>query len=341
MLRPQFAREQVSDLELEERHVQVMMRAIPVDAKSRWSEKVDLQVLFFRLTLDSATEFLFGQSSDSQLAALLEKERPKSDSKPTARDEVLFADAFDASQKALATRLRFADKYWLYNSAAFRSANKICHQFIDHYVELALKGNVNDPEKEDRAGGSKKEKYVFLNALAAQTRDPIELRSQLLNILLAGRDTTASFLGWLFYLLARHPSVFHRLRASIISDFGTYNHPAEISFANIKSCHYLQDCLNETLRLFPVVPMNIRFATKDTTLPVGGGADGKAPVFVRKGQQVDYSVHVMHRRKDLWGDDADEFKPERWTGRKVGWEYLPFNGGPRICIGREFSPFPP
>jgi len=48
-------------------------------------------------------------------------------------------------------------------------------------------------------------------------------------------------------------------------------------------------------------------------------------------------VHVMHRRRDLWGEDADDFKPERWDGRRPGWEYLPFNGGPRICIGQQFA----
>lgn len=45
----------------------------------------------------------------------------------------------------------------------------------------------------------------------------------------------------------------------------------------------------------------------------------------------------MHRRRDIWGEDADEFKPERWSGRRPGWEYLPFNGGPRICIGQQFA----
>lgn len=85
------------------------------------------------------------------------------------------------------------------------------------------------------------------------------------------------------------------------------------------------------------MPLNIRFATKDTTLPVGGGVEGKDPIFVKEGLQVEYSVYVMQRRKDLWGEDADEFKPERWLGRKTGWEYLPFNGGPRICIGRKCS----
>jgi cytochrome P450 len=45
----------------------------------------------------------------------------------------------------------------------------------------------------------------------------------------------------------------------------------------------------------------------------------------------------MHRRKDLWGEDADMFRPERWESRRPGWEYLPFNGGPRICIGQQFA----
>lgn len=45
----------------------------------------------------------------------------------------------------------------------------------------------------------------------------------------------------------------------------------------------------------------------------------------------------MHRRKDLWGEDADEFRPERWAKHRPGWEYLPFSGGPRVCIGQQFA----
>jgi len=64
--------------------------------------------------------------------------------------------------------------------------------------------------------------------------------------------------------------------------------------------------------LYPVVPGNGRTALVDTTLPVGGGPDGKSPIFIKAGQQVNYQVYVMHRRKDLFGEDASEFKPERW-----------------------------
>lgn len=88
----------------------------------------------------------------------------------------------------------------------------------------------------------------------------------------------------------------------------------------------------------PPVPLNFRVAVKDTSLPVGGGPNGRSPVYVRKGQVVTYSVFAMHRRKDIWGADAEEFRPERWeeNGRR-GWEYLPFNGGPRICLGQQYA----
>ena len=95
------------------------------------------------------------------------------------------------------------------------------------------------------------------------------------------------------------------------------------------------------LRLYPSVPVNSREATKLTILPVGGGPDGKSPVLVRPGQAVGYSVYAMHRRKDIYGEDADQFRPERWEDESlsnIGWGYLPFNGGPRICLGRESLP---
>jgi hypothetical protein len=103
MMRPQFARDQVSDLDLEERHVQNMMRSLDISMQSdKWTGVVDLQVLFFRLTLDSATEFLFGQSVESQLRLLPNQSAKKVDDQ--ADD---FAVAFDRGQMALATRARF------------------------------------------------------------------------------------------------------------------------------------------------------------------------------------------------------------------------------------------
>lgn len=78
---------------------------------------------------------------------------------------------------------------------------------------------------------------------------------------------------------------------------------------------------------------------RDTILPVGGGKDGTSPVFVAKGVQVIYSVYAMHRRVDIYGEDADEYRPERWENGQLRplWGYLPFNGGPRICLGQQYA----
>ena len=67
---------------------------------------------------------------------------------------------------------------------------------------------------------------------------------------------------------------------------------------------------------------NSREAFEDTVLPVGGGPDGKSPLFVPKGRVVAWSVYTMHRRKDYFGEDADEFRPERWETLRPGWEYV-------------------
>lgn len=90
------------------------------------------------------------------------------------------------------------------------------------------------------------------------------------------------------------------------------------------------------LRLYPIIPRNVRTATRDTVLPVGGGPEGNSPVFVAKGQNISFDVYSLHRH-DIYGPDANEFKPERWETIRPGWAYVPFGGGSRICIGQQFA----
>lgn len=320
MLRPSFVRERVSDLELEDRHNHNLHRALPVDLSDGWTTEIDLQPLFFRLTIDSSTEFLFGQSVGSQLASL--PDAPQNHIGESAKG---FDYNFDRAQDYIGKRLRLNNLYWLINPREFRRTVKACHDFIDHYVDVAL----NQPSSAvEKSSGTSKAQYIFLDELAQKVRDPVVLRYELLNILLAGRDTTASLLGWLFLQLSRNPAIYAKLRSAILSSFGSRTSPKEVTFHSLKECSYLQYCMNEALRLHPVVPLNARTAARDTTLPSGGGPQGTDPVYVKKGQQVAYSVYVMHRSKELWGEDAEVFLPERWEGRRHGWEYLPFNGGP-------------
>lgn len=321
MLRPQFSRDQISHLKNMEHHVDKL-----VDILSKPSaDLIDVQSLFFDLTIDTATEFLFGESvcmlsgGNSRIPESYQK----------------FGEAFNRSQNVLSSRMRAQKMYFLVNGKQFREDCKLCKGFANSYVKLALDRTADASEK-------KSDSYVFLDELAKETRDPVLLCDQALNILVAGRDTTASLLSFVFYELALHPEIYSKLREEILEAFGSGQ---EITFEALKRCVYMRHVINEALRLYPTVPFNGRTAIRDTTMPRGGGPDESAPIFVPKGSLISYSVFTMHRNPQVWGPDANEFRPERWNRNEEGlhsttahpWAFLPFNGGPRICLGQQFA----
>lgn len=92
--------------------------------------------------------------------------------------------------------------------------------------------------------------------------------------------------------------------------------------------------------MYPPVPLNNREALVTTLLPTGGGPEGNHPILVRKGEMVVFSQYVNSRVKNIFGEDAAEFRPERWeTGEmeNIGWAHFPFIGGPRLCLGQDFA----
>lgn len=328
MLRPQFARDQVAHVKALEPHIQTFFKHI-LNTKG---QKFDIQKLFFKLTIDSATEFLFGESCGSL----------NDDSVGMGHDEVDFdgkkdfAESFNVSQNYLGSRIVIQNLYFLIDNREFRAANAKVHKFANHYVNKALSLTPDELEKFSNDG------YIFLYELVKQTRDPKVLRDQLLNILLAGRDTTAGLLSFTFFELARNKKVWEKLKEEIYEKFGKGDESRidEITFESLKKAEYLKAVVNEALRMYPSVPQNFRVATKNTSLPRGGGKDHTEPVFIPKGQIVAYSVYATHRDSKYYGKDADTFRPERWfepETKKLGWAFLPFNGGPRICLGQQFA----
>lgn len=359
LLRPQFTRQQISHLETIETHVQNLLQKL----KGHETKPIEVQELFFVMTLDTASEFLFGES-----VSLLTGGNPR------IMNGEEFGSAFNKAQAVLSRRIRLQRFFHLYKPKELDDWCQICKEFVDSFVDIALKNykekkekGIIDEEDEDCERGTEK-KYVFLNEIVKETQDPIILRDQALNIMLAGRDTTSSLLSWVFYMLALHKPVFHRLRQEVVEMFGTGSQKDKesglfepITFENLKRFTYLRHVINETMRLFPIIPINTRTANKDTYLPHGGigpqyteGApfngifEDQHPIFVPKGTIVQYALYALHRHPTFWGDDADIYRPERWfeprpavseDGTRVShaWDFLPFNGGPRICLGQQFA----
>jgi cytochrome P450 len=332
-LKPQFTRDQVSDLEAADRHLQVLFKALPEEDAGGWIESVDIQPLIYRFTMDVSTEFLFGESVNSQSATLHSQD---SGNMKRVQEDMDFAEALTYAQEFIFWRVRLRSFSWLFTTKRFKNACKVCKDFSDKFVRIVLDPN----HKRVPVKAGQEEKFVMLDAMVAETRDPVELRDQILHLLLAGRDTTSALLSWTILLLARHPDEFKKLREIVIQNFGTEDAPTqELTFTSMKACKAITHLLYESMRLYPLLAINSRNASKDTFLPTGGGPDKKQPLAIMKGEQVVYSSYAMHRRHDIWGADADEFHPDRWEGRKLGWEFIPFSGGPRVCLGREYSLF--
>ncbi|KAI1762330.1 putative N-alkane-inducible cytochrome P450 [Hypoxylon sp. FL1150] len=322
LLRPQFAREMISDPQLEEHHLQNLWGRLAADpGTGGWTDTVDLAPLFFKFTLDTATEFIFGTSTNSlrQGDGDEEKKEKKKD----------LSGHFNAAKVWIDKRGALAKFYWLMNSREFKEHCATIHEFADGLVADRL---AHPPEKSG-ADPEKGGRFNLLNELAKETQDPRELRNETLHVLIAGRDTTGCLLGWVVYFLARHPAVFQKLRGLILERFG--DNPAD--FRSLNQVPYLQWIINETLRVVTVIPLNERIALRDTVLPRGGGPDGKSRVFIPEGTQVLIPLYAMQHRKDIWGEDVEEFRPERWESHRPGWEFIPFGAGARKCLGQQFG----
>lgn len=225
LLRPNFARDQVADLEAFERHFKLMLKHIPRDGST-----VDLQQLFFRLTIDSATEFLFNHSTNSLRMVGQEDE---------SNEDFIFGKAFNFAQDDITTRLRLGIFDRFRKNEKGEQAIRICHEYIEKFVDDALHFR-EELDLEKKAGSGKDEKYYFIQEVAKQTTDKKRIRDELINILLAGRDTTASLLSNMFFEIAKRPDIYAKLRDEVSTLGGR-----PPTYEELRNLKYLKHCLNE------------------------------------------------------------------------------------------------
>lgn len=164
-----------------------------------------------------------------------------------------------------------------------------------------------------------------------------DLVNQLMTFLAAGHETTASAMAWAVYLLCKHPNVQKRLREEVRAELPALtDRTRQITSTEIDRLPYLNAVLNETMRVFPPVPLTLREAATDTTI-MGH--------FIPAHTTVVICPWAVNTSADLWGDDARKFNPERWMGpgrtnnggAESNYAITTFLHGPRSCIGKDFA----
>ncbi|KAL0958726.1 hypothetical protein HGRIS_014056 [Hohenbuehelia grisea] len=354
MTRPFFSKERISHFELFGRKADNAIGQ--PKARLREGYAVDIQDIASRYTLDSATEFLFGQNVNSLSAGLpYPYTVPEASSGSHPANE--FARAFGKAQHEAAYRFRFGLEWPLLEPFRHRTQDSmdIVRAFLDPILTEAL-----DKKREAANTGLPQDKELkdedtLLDYLVRHTDDHTLLRDEILNIMIAGRDTTATTITFAVYMLAKHPKALAKLRAEILSKVGSSRSP---TFEDLREMKYLRAVINGKLTahtvLFDFDPCANRNAATlscgTIQLPYhsqGGLAsvkDWREPYYVPPNTMVQYSVWMMHRRTDLWGPDALEFDPDRFLDARLAkyltpnpFIFLPFNAGPRICLGQQFA----
>ncbi|KAL5570101.1 hypothetical protein UlMin_026676 [Ulmus minor] len=293
-------------------------------------EVIDLQDMLMKSTLDSIFKVGFGVDLNN-LSGL---------------DEFgnRFTKAFDDSNVILYRR--YVDLAWkikrflnLGLEATLKQNLKVINDFI---FEL-----IRQKREQMRNGELKSGKDDILSRFLMESeKDPENMTDQYLrditlNFIIAGKDTSANTLTWFFYLLCKHPLVQEKLalevREATKADQNsiTPDELAElITDQVLDKMQYLHAALTETLRLYPAVPVDGKNSVGDDVLPDG--------YKVKKGDGVSYMAYAMGRMTYIWGEDAEEFRPERWLENGVfraesPFKFTAFHAGPRICLGKEFA----
>ncbi|MQL84583.1 hypothetical protein Taro_017092 [Colocasia esculenta] len=312
-------------------------RLLPVlEASCLAGAAVDLQDVLLRLTFDNVCMIAFGVDPGCLRPGL---------------PEIPFARAFEDATAATIIRFITPTAIWkslrflkLFNERTLRRSLKGVDDFAYEVIrtrkkELAL-------ESDDKKASRSDLLTVFIRVKDDDGKPFSDkfLRDICVNFILAGRDTSSVALAWFFWLLDRNPEVEQNILAEmrrIIKDRERDPGAAEKDGATlvfrpeeVKKMEYLQAALSEALRLYPSVPVDHKQVVEDEVFPDG--------TVLKKGTKVVYAMYAMGRMESIWGKDCRAFKPERWLrdGRFISesaYKFSAFNGGPRLCLGKDFA----
>ena len=306
----------------------------PPCASDKSSYQVEVSDMFPRFTLDAFMEIGFGLK---QFRALKRDEKS---------EVLLNADRY-VSRKV---GERFLNPFWKWTEkwdkqlvASFRYYNSFTYSIIDRLFREQDEDEEYEkatasylPRKADVAS-----RYIYFlncdtshNITTPQARRAF-VKDNTVSFLSAGKDNTALLLQWCCYCLSLNLRVQEKLRKILLENFPLEEQDTKISYQSILGVPYLKIVIDETLRLYPPLPTNARYCIKDDTLPIGPHG-----LQVKKGTQISYLIYLMNRDKEVWGEDVEEFKPERFEKvdrHRHPYQFIPFNSGPRVCIGQNMA----
>ncbi|KAI1316066.1 hypothetical protein EDD11_010455 [Mortierella claussenii] len=305
---------------------------------------IDLQELFLKLTLDAFGKLTFGVEFNA-----LTCDGPNE-----------FGDAFDYLTANVDGRV--SNPFWFVTDHVIPGKSKQVKKaldVLDKFAQMAVDKRRSESE-EDKAKRSRDLLDHFINHISddGSRLTDVELRDVFVNFMIAGRDTTAQALTWQFYSLMTNP----RVMANLVREIDTVLQGSQI-YSYEMMMHelpYLKAVFHETLRLYPPVPKNVKTVVDDDVLPGG--------IRVYKGDIIVISSWCLARNKDVWGEDAEQFVPERWLipstsdltstdnnndhdnvqGKRnpspfgkfraeSPYKFTSFNAGPRLCLGQTFA----
>lgn len=313
---------------------------------------VTLPEVFFRYTLSSFAKMAFSADLGclrGDVACL--------------KEAVPFAVAFDAAQDHINSRFtrpgwqlweRYTDsgRKMKENTRVLRTfASNIIKERLDEHAQLSEKPTSSGQVTSALKTGKDKD---LLGLFMDLTQDQEDLLAVVLNFLIAGRDTTAQALSWLFVELNNNPQYISSMREEISLVLGpsTAANPHYLDYDQMKDLPFTQACISEAIRLHPPVPKNGKRALNDDVIVPSNPSLPSIKVYAK--EQVAWSDWVMARTPEVWGDDCEQYKPERflasaptsepnvspWKYVNPGqWKFHVFNGGPRLCLGISLANF--
>ncbi|ETO61524.1 hypothetical protein F444_20484 [Phytophthora nicotianae P1976] len=262
-----------------------------------------------------------------------------------------FAEAIEESQYIVSARFKQPDALWKIKRWLNVGSEKKLRHAIDvideHIMRIVSEAIQRRQERKEAIKAGKDVKpadkdivSIILDSMETnnQVVDPVEVRNIAAAALIAGRDTTADALGWLLHVLSENPNVEAKLRSELLKHMPKLATDSKYvpTVEELSEVPYLEATIRELLRVMPAGPLIATHCVRDTVFPDG--------TFVPKNTDIGIAFYTTGRLTSVWGEDALEFKPERFLDAETGEiikvsssKFCAFSAGPRICVGRNLA----